>query len=112
MTEEKFDILNLVGSGFDRKWKIIGNVSAATAQVHLDTIRWPGGGILSARAKELKSYRIVSIIAPPFVMAIDSFDNKSCEKGLPCLKVQTNNQVNRKRNNIQCSFFNFLICNI
>ena len=96
-----FDILNLVQSeSFDsegkirREWHQVGNVSVAeTPSVQLRTIQWPGGGIFGPGDRPSKTYRIVTIIAPPFVMNAEADDNKTCVKGLPCLNVNTTNKV-------------------
>ena len=89
-----FDILNLVRkSKSQREWKKVGNASVETPEVHLETIRWPGGGIFGPGERASKSYRVVTIVAPPFVMEAEAEDNRTCVKGFPCLKVNTNNKV-------------------
>ncbi|XP_035710372.1 uncharacterized protein LOC118436410 isoform X2 [Folsomia candida] len=72
-------------------WNKVGSVSSNTGVVRLDTIRWPGGGIFGPGGDERpsKSYRVVTIVAPPFVMESQAEDNRTCVRGLPCLKVKT-----------------------
>jgi len=96
-----FDILNLVDTEkvdvegkIRREWFRVGNVSVdEVPSVELNTIQWPGGGIFGPGDRPAKTYRIVTITAPPFVMDAEADDNKTCVKGLPCLKVNTTNKV-------------------
>lgn len=90
-----FDILNLVSSEDrqTREWTKVGNVSMNHPHVKLQTIEWPGGGIFGPGDRLSKTYRIVTITAPPFVMDAEPDDNKTCVIGLPCLKVNTTNKV-------------------
>lgn len=77
----------------EREWSKVGYVSPGKAQVSLETIRWPGGGIFGPGERPSKAYRIVTIVSPPFVMETEAEDNRTCVKGLPCLKVRTKNKV-------------------
>lgn len=95
MDAMSFDILNLVEmeteKGSRREWHRVGNVSMDKVQVK--TIRWAGGRIWGPGDRQSKSYRVVTITAPPFVMDADAEDNRTCVIGLPCLKVNTTNKV-------------------
>ena len=66
------------------KWRRVGLISGTT--VHLDTIVWPGGDIvvsgLSARPRSV--FRIVTALAPPFVMESELDEDGLCLRGLPC----------------------------
>lgn len=89
------------------KWRRVGLVSGRN--VHLDTIVWPGGDIvvsgkstgkgeeevlnywiiisdlligLSARARSV--FRVVTALAPPFVMESELDEDGLCLRGLPC----------------------------
>lgn len=80
--------------------------------VHLDTIVWPGGDIvvsgnelktcifnlnlilivirftgLSARARSV--FRVVTALAPPFVMESELDEDGLCLRGLPCHRLST-----------------------
>ncbi|XP_031622004.1 uncharacterized protein LOC116340012 isoform X2 [Contarinia nasturtii] len=69
------------------KWRRVGLVSASSVQ--LDTIVWPGGDIvvsgLSAGARTV--FRIVTALAPPFVMESELDEDGLCLRGLPCHRV-------------------------
>lgn len=71
------------------KWRRVGLVSGRN--VHLDTIVWPGGDIvvsgLSARARSV--FRVVTALAPPFVMESDLDEDGLCLRGLPCHRLAT-----------------------
>lgn len=51
--------------------------------VHLDTIVWPGGGIvvagLSSQARSV--FRVVTALAPPFVMESGLDEDGQCLRG-------------------------------
>lgn len=61
----------------------------SASSVRLDTIVWPGGDIvvsgLSARAKSV--FRIVTALAPPFVMESELDEDGLCLRGLSCHRV-------------------------
>ncbi|XP_017780096.1 PREDICTED: uncharacterized protein LOC108565254 [Nicrophorus vespilloides] len=81
------------GSGM--KWKRVGMVSGRS--VRLDTIVWPGGDLsvaaLSSRARTV--FRIVTALAPPFVMESDLDEDGQCLRGgLPCHRVLTSDKDN------------------
>ncbi|XP_055306714.1 glutamate receptor ionotropic, NMDA 3A-like isoform X2 [Sitodiplosis mosellana] len=69
------------------RWRRVGLVSASSVQ--LDTIVWPGGDIvvsgLSAGARTV--FRIVTALAPPFVMESELDEDGLCLRGLPCHRV-------------------------
>lgn len=92
-----FDILNLASTSPNRDdmgWQKVGTISPETEHVELNTIRWPGGGIFGPGERPSKAYRVVVVVAPPFVMEAEAENNKTCVKGLPCLKVNTTDKVN------------------
>lgn len=66
------------------KWRRVGLISGSN--VHLDTIVWPGGDIvvsgLSARPRSV--FRVVTALAPPFVMESELDEDGLCLRGLPC----------------------------
>lgn len=102
-----FEILNLVPSDMklrqspeyrteveseedgSRKWRRVGLVSGTN--VHLDTIVWPGGDIvvsgLSARPRSV--FRVVTALAPPFVMESDLDEDGLCLRGLYCHRLSS-----------------------
>ncbi|XP_055707246.1 uncharacterized protein LOC129804189 isoform X3 [Phlebotomus papatasi] len=107
-----FEILNLVPSDMklrqspeyrtemeseedgSRKWRRVGLVSGTN--VHLDTIVWPGGDIvvsgLSARPRSV--FRVVTALAPPFVMESDLDEDGLCLRGLYCHRLSSTGQQN------------------
>jgi hypothetical protein len=64
--------------------------------VRLDTIVWPGGELvvagLSARARSV--FRIVTALAPPFVMEGELDEDGQCLRGLACHRVLTSDKDN------------------
>ncbi|KAH1017909.1 hypothetical protein HUJ05_008499 [Dendroctonus ponderosae] len=76
------------------KWKRVGIVSGRN--VRLDTIIWPGGDLsvaaVSIRARTV--FRVVTALAPPFVMASELDEDKQCLRGLPCHRVLTSDKDN------------------
>ncbi|GAB0096952.1 Ionotropic glutamate receptor [Sergentomyia squamirostris] len=77
-----------------RKWRRVGLVSGTS--VHLDTIVWPGGDIvvsgLSARPRSV--FRVVTALAPPFVMESDLDEDGLCLRGLYCHRLSTTGSHN------------------
>lgn len=75
------------------KWRRVGLVSGRS--VHLDTIVWPGGDIvvsgLSARARSV--FRVVTALAPPFVMESDLDEDGLCLRGLPCHRLASTGKI-------------------
>ncbi|XP_055378406.1 uncharacterized protein LOC129610081 isoform X1 [Condylostylus longicornis] len=76
------------------KWRRVGIVSGTNVQ--LDTIVWPGGDVvvsgLSARART--TFRIVTALAPPFVMESEMDEDGLCLRGLPCHRLSPNSDHN------------------
>lgn len=70
------------------RWTKVGTVRAGR-EVRLDTIIWPGGGIVPAYIEEgrekigMPSYKIVTALAPPFAM-ITNLQEGTCLRGLTC----------------------------
>ncbi|KDR14505.1 hypothetical protein L798_10206 [Zootermopsis nevadensis] len=107
-----FDVLNLVqeksatdnegtlglnepeGESVAVSWKLVGEVVGRG--VRLDTIVWPGGDLvvagLSPRARSV--FRIVTALAPPFVMEGELDEDGQCLRGLPCHRVLTSDKDN------------------
>ncbi|KAG5880570.1 hypothetical protein JTB14_009939, partial [Gonioctena quinquepunctata] len=104
-----FEILNLVpepsiyinkteseipSSSTNVKWKRVGMVAGRS--VRLDTIIWPGGDLsvaaVSTRARTV--FRVVTAIAPPFVMESELDEDGQCLRGLPCHRVLTSDKDN------------------
>ncbi|KAJ3643371.1 hypothetical protein Zmor_026086 [Zophobas morio] len=76
------------------KWKRVGMVSGRS--VRLDTIIWPGGDLsvaaVSSRARTV--FRVVTALAPPFVMESELDEDGQCLRGLPCHRVLTSDKDN------------------
>ncbi|KAL5287110.1 GRIN3A family protein [Megaselia abdita] len=76
------------------KWRRVGMI--AGRDVQLDTIVWPGGDIvvsgLSARSRTV--FRIVTALAPPFVMESELDEDGLCLRGLPCHRLRTGAEHN------------------
>ncbi|XP_044268937.1 uncharacterized protein LOC123014091 isoform X4 [Tribolium madens] len=76
------------------KWKRVGLVSGRS--VRLDTIIWPGGDLsvaaVSSRARTV--FRVVTALAPPFVMESELDEDGQCLRGLPCHRVLTSDKDN------------------
>uniref|UniRef100_A0A6P7F4M4 Glutamate receptor ionotropic, NMDA 3A-like n=1 Tax=Diabrotica virgifera virgifera TaxID=50390 RepID=A0A6P7F4M4_DIAVI len=76
------------------KWKRVGMVSGRA--VRLDTIIWPGGDLsvaaVSSRARTV--FRVVTALAPPFVMESELDEDGQCLRGLPCHRVLTSDKDN------------------
>lgn len=80
-----------VSDGPNAKWKRVGFVSGRS--VRLDTIIWPGGDLsvaaVSSRARTV--FRVVTALAPPFVMESELDEDGQCLRGttsnlVPCLR--------------------------
>ncbi|XP_051161852.1 uncharacterized protein LOC127281913 isoform X2 [Leptopilina boulardi] len=89
----EFQLLNLQGVTFAGnrtllKWTKVGNIKGGKS-VRLDTIIWPGGGIMPAYLEQggekigMPLYRIVTALAPPFTMATNLQEGQ-CLRGLTC----------------------------
>lgn len=83
--------MNLVSGneGDVNTWRPVGHVLGRNVQLH--TIVWPGGRLvahgLSVGARTI--FRIVTALAPPFVMEGESDEDGQCLRGLPCHRPQT-----------------------
>ncbi|XP_023248542.1 uncharacterized protein LOC106638190 [Copidosoma floridanum] len=89
----EFHLLNLQavlypGNKTQLRWTKVGLVRGGR-EVRLDTIVWPGGGIVPAYVEEgrekigMPSYKIVTALAPPFAM-VTNLQEGACLRGLIC----------------------------
>ncbi|KAF4518069.1 hypothetical protein B566_EDAN009612 [Ephemera danica] len=62
-------------------WRTVGNVSGS--RVTLDTIVWPGGDIVGPSPGGRSVFRVVTALAPPFVME-GLLEDGQCLRGLRC----------------------------
>ncbi|XP_034185345.2 uncharacterized protein LOC117606677 isoform X1 [Osmia lignaria lignaria] len=94
----KFHLLNLQairfsGNKTQLRWTKVGTVKGGK-EVHLDTIIWPGGGIVPAYLEQggekigMPMYRIVTALASPFTM-VTSLQEGICLRGLFCRQGDT-----------------------
>ncbi|XP_074109822.1 uncharacterized protein LOC141534389 isoform X1 [Cotesia typhae] len=94
----EFQLLNLQavqfpGNKTQLRWTKVGSVRGGK-DVRIDTITWPGGGIVPAYMKQngekvgMPWYQIVTAIAPPFIM-VTNLQQQLCLRGLPCRKGDT-----------------------
>ncbi|XP_076758072.1 uncharacterized protein LOC143427655 isoform X1 [Xylocopa sonorina] len=94
----KFQLLNLQairfpGNKTQLRWTKVGTVKGGK-EVHLDTIIWPGGGIVPAYLEQggekigMPMYRIVTALAPPFTM-VTNLQEGLCLRGLFCRQGNT-----------------------
>ncbi|KAK5645132.1 hypothetical protein RI129_006432 [Pyrocoelia pectoralis] len=93
-TTKDDDTNKTVSDGIDLKWKRVGIISGRS--VRLDTIVWPGGDLsvaaVSSRARSV--FRVVTALAPPFVMEGELDEDGQCLRGLPCHRVLTSDKDN------------------
>lgn len=90
-----FALLNLVsGPEGGNLWRQVGRVHGRSVRLH--TIVWPGGRLVahgqSAGARTI--FRIVTALAPPFVMEGELDEDGQCLRGLPCHRPQTSDRDN------------------
>ncbi|XP_049866508.1 uncharacterized protein LOC126367147 isoform X2 [Pectinophora gossypiella] len=90
-----FALLNLVpGAEGGNTWRQVGRVLGRSVRLH--TIVWPGGRLVahgqSAGARTI--FRIVTALAPPFVMEGELDEDGQCLRGLPCHRPQTSDKDN------------------
>lgn len=90
-----FTFLNLVvGAKGGNVWRQVGLVRGRS--VRLQTIVWPGGRLVahgqSAGARTI--FRIVTALAPPFVMEGELDEDGQCLRGLLCHRPQTSDRDN------------------
>ncbi|XP_057341527.1 uncharacterized protein LOC130678393 [Microplitis mediator] len=94
----EFQLLNLQalqfpGNKTQLRWTKVGSVRGGK-DVRLDTITWPGGGIVPAYMEQsgekigMPWYQIVTAVAPPFIM-VTNLQQQLCLRGLPCRKGET-----------------------
>ncbi|XP_065352819.1 glutamate receptor ionotropic, NMDA 3A-like isoform X2 [Cloeon dipterum] len=81
-----FDLLNLVApeQGDELAWRSVGNVTGR--KVSLETIVWPGGDIVGPSPGGRSVFRVVTALAPPFVME-GLLEDGQCLRGLKCHRV-------------------------
>ena len=80
-------IMNLVhNSHRAKRWKSVGNYNKGTLKVN--TIIWPGETTAGPSDRGQRLLRVVTNIAPPFVMEHDSTGG-TCSRSVPCLRVFT-----------------------
>lgn len=84
-------VLNPEGSNV---WREVGHVLGRSVSLH--TIVWPGGRLVahsqSSGARTI--FRIVTALAPPFVMEGELDEDGQCLRGLPCHRPQTSDRDN------------------
>lgn len=91
-----FQLLNLVSGTISgtTTWRPVGHVIGRNVLLH--TIVWPGGRFvahgLSTGARTI--FRIVTALAPPFVMEGELDEDGQCLRGLPCHRPQTSDRDN------------------
>ncbi|XP_043285418.1 uncharacterized protein [Venturia canescens] len=89
----EFQLLNLQavqfpGNKTQLRWTKVGTIRGGK-EVRLDTITWPGGGIVPAYLEQggekvgMPLYRIVTALAPPFSM-MTNLQEGLCLRGLTC----------------------------
>ncbi|XP_034946070.1 uncharacterized protein [Chelonus insularis] len=94
----EFQLLNLQavqfpGNKTQLRWTKVGTVRGGK-DVRLDTITWPGGGIVPAYMAHggekigMPEYRIVTALAPPFIM-VTSLQEGLCLRGASCRQGET-----------------------
>lgn len=90
-----FALLNLVprGSG-NNMWRQVGRVQGRSVRLH--TIVWPGGRLVAHGQSEgaRTIFRVVTALAPPFVMEGELDEDGQCLRGLMCHRPQTSDRDN------------------
>lgn len=75
-------------------WRQVGHVHGRIVKLH--TIVWPGGRLVahgqSSGARTI--FRIVTALAPPFVMEGELAEDGQCLRGLPCHRPHTSDRDN------------------
>lgn len=90
-----FALLNLVPrGGGNNMWRQVGRVHGRSVRLH--TIVWPGGKLVAHGQSEgaRTIFRIVTALAPPFVMEGELDEDGQCLRGLPCHRPHTSNRDN------------------
>lgn len=75
-------------------WRPVGEIVGKT--VHLDTVIWPGGELVPvSTARGVRSvFRVVTALAPPFVMEGELDEDGHCLRGLECHRLLTSDKDN------------------
>ncbi|KAL4706474.1 hypothetical protein ACJJTC_015672 [Scirpophaga incertulas] len=91
----KFALLNLV-SDVDGKntWRQVGRIQGRNVKLH--TIVWPGGRLVAHGQSDgaRTIFRIVTALAPPFVMEGELDEDGQCLRGVPCHRPRTSDRDN------------------
>ncbi|XP_075970664.1 uncharacterized protein LOC142973031 isoform X2 [Anticarsia gemmatalis] len=90
-----FALLNLVpGPEGENMWRQVGRVLGRSVRLH--TIVWPGGRLVAHGQSDgaRTIFRIVTALAPPFVMEGELDEDGQCLRGLPCHRPQTSDRDN------------------
>ncbi|CAB3243412.1 unnamed protein product [Arctia plantaginis] len=90
-----FALLNLVpGPEGESMWRQVGRVLGRSVRLH--TIVWPGGRLVAHGQSDgaRTIFRIVTALAPPFVMEGELDEDGQCLRGLPCHRPQTSDRDN------------------
>ncbi|XP_054275672.1 uncharacterized protein LOC128994876 isoform X1 [Macrosteles quadrilineatus] len=104
----RFQILNLVPDSpqvvqedFEMRvvqesttWRPVGDIVGQN--VHLDTVVWPGGDLVPvSTSRGVRSvFRVVTSLAPPFVMEGELDEDGQCLRGLECHRLLTSDKDN------------------
>lgn len=93
---ERFNIHEITENpkSVSRKWRRVGLISGR--DVNLDTIVWPGGDIVvsGVTAQARSVFRVVTALAPPFVMETAVDEDGHCLRGLSCHRITTSGKQN------------------
>ncbi|RZF39056.1 hypothetical protein LSTR_LSTR006593 [Laodelphax striatellus] len=78
-----------------RQWRLVGEI-VGHSTVRLDSIVWPGGHLVPASTpKGARSvFRVVTALAPPFVMEGELDEDGQCLRGLECHRLLTSDKDN------------------
>lgn len=90
-----FALLNLVpDSEGGNTWRQVGRIQGRNVKLH--TIIWPGGRLVAQGQSDgaRTIFRIVTALAPPFVMEGELDEDGQCLRGLPCHRPQTSDRDN------------------
>lgn len=90
-----FALFNLV-PGFEggNTWRQVGRIQGRSVKLH--TIVWPGGRLVAHGQSDgaRTIFRIVTALAPPFVMEGELDEDGQCLRGLPCHRPRTSDRDN------------------
>jgi glutamate receptor ionotropic, NMDA 3A len=90
-----FALLNLVSDTEGKNtWRQVGRIHGRNVKLH--TIVWPGGRLVAHGQSDgaRTIFRIVTALAPPFVMEGELDEDGQCLRGLPCHRPQTSDRDN------------------